>query len=192
MPALTPEQMRQLAVARAGGSTIRWCRGMALFDAYTIALFALISILSGYNSLPGLFIGFGLGIVAWVEFRAVAALGQLKPEAVRHLGYNQLALAAVLIVYAVWNLALPGQNGIAAAINAAGADPQTQQQLRQMLGGDAGDFFNWLIYGSLIAIAVFVQGGTALYYLSREKRVRAYVEQTPDWIQQMQKAGVRV
>jgi hypothetical protein len=187
MPALSPEQIRQLADARSAGRTIRWCIGMASFDAYTLAIFAVISLLTGYNSLPGLFIGFGLGIVAWVEFRALRDLRLLMPEAVRHLGWNQLGLAGVLIVYGMWNLLGPGQNTITDALNAAGADADMRQQIQGM-----AQMINGLIYGGLIAIAIFVQGGTAIYYLSREKNVRAYVDQTPDWIKQMQKAGVRI
>ena len=33
------------------------------------------------------------------------------------------------------------------------------------------------------------QGGTALYYFSREKHIRAYREQTPAWIVEFQQGG---
>jgi hypothetical protein len=44
------------------------------------------------------------------------------------------------------------------------------------------------LYGGLILFAILAQGGTALYYFSREKYIRAYLEQTPDWIINMQKS----
>jgi len=39
----------------------------------------------------------------------------------------------------------------------------------------------------LIAVALLVQGGTALYYFSRQKHLLRYLQQTPPWIQQMQR-----
>ena len=33
------------------------------------------------------------------------------------------------------------------------------------------------------------QGGTALYYFTREKHIRAYREQTPAWIVEFQQGG---
>ena len=37
-----------------------------------------------------------------------------------------------------------------------------------------------------------VQGGTALFYLSRLRHLREYVQNTPQWLIQMQRAGVQV
>lgn len=48
----------------------------------------------------------------------------------------------------------------------------------------------WLIYGTLAAVAIFVQGGTALFYHSRRKYIEAYVNETPAWIVQAQRAGL--
>jgi hypothetical protein len=42
------------------------------------------------------------------------------------------------------------------------------------------------VYVGLACVAIFAQGGTALYYFSREKHIRAYREQTPAWIVEMQ------
>ena len=41
-----------------------------------------------------------------------------------------------------------------------------------------------------MAVGVFGQGGLALYYATRAKLVRAYIEETPSWIVDMQRAGV--
>jgi hypothetical protein len=158
---------------------------MASFDAWTIAICAALSLLTGYDSASGLFISTGLGVVAYVEFSAIKRLRQLIPEAMPQLAYNQFALGGVLIVYAVWSIFGPGRANISEAIDAMGnVDPDVKRQLL--------DTSTWIIYGALIGVAVFVQGGTGLYYLSREKRVREYVEQTPEWIKQMQKSGVRI
>ena len=39
---------------------------------------------------------------------------------------------------------------------------------------------------------LIVQGGTAWYYISREKILRRYLDETPPWITQMQRAGVTI
>jgi mannose/fructose/N-acetylgalactosamine-specific phosphotransferase system component IIC len=46
-----------------------------------------------------------------------------------------------------------------------------------------------ILYSSLIAVAIFAQGGTALYYFSRQKYLQRYVQETPAWILEMQRAG---
>ena len=43
------------------------------------------------------------------------------------------------------------------------------------------------VYVGLACVAVLAQGGTALYYFTREKHIRAYREQTPPWIVEMQR-----
>jgi hypothetical protein len=48
----------------------------------------------------------------------------------------------------------------------------------------------YLIYGTLAMVAIFGQGGTALYYLSRRRYVEDYARQTPQWIIQAQSAGL--
>jgi hypothetical protein len=48
------------------------------------------------------------------------------------------------------------------------------------------------VYVTLIAVAISMQGGTALYYLSRQKLLEQYVRATPKWILDLQRAGVAV
>jgi hypothetical protein len=47
----------------------------------------------------------------------------------------------------------------------------------------------FLLYGTVIAVAVFGQGGTALYYFSREKHIRQYVQTAAPWVVEMQRSG---
>jgi hypothetical protein len=47
-----------------------------------------------------------------------------------------------------------------------------------------------LVYGTLAAVAIFGQGGTALYYFTRRKHVEAYLRETPQWILDAQRAGM--
>jgi hypothetical protein len=47
-----------------------------------------------------------------------------------------------------------------------------------------------MVYGGLAAVAIFGQGGTALYYWSRRRFVEAYLKETPRWIIDAQRAGL--
>ena len=65
-------------------------------------------------------------------------------------------------------------------------------EVAQFMAGYAGmvDAISYLIYGTLALVAIFGQGGTALFYLSRKKYIEAYATQTPQWIIQAQQAGL--
>jgi len=41
-------------------------------------------------------------------------------------------------------------------------------------------------------VAIIAQGGTTLYYFTRAKYIRAYRDQTPPWIVEMQRAGAQL
>jgi hypothetical protein len=45
------------------------------------------------------------------------------------------------------------------------------------------------VYALLIVVAVGVQGGTAWFYLRREKHLADYLRQTPAWIVDLQRRG---
>jgi hypothetical protein len=49
---------------------------------------------------------------------------------------------------------------------------------------------SYLIYGTLALVAIFGQGGTALFYVSRRKYIEEYARQTPAWIVQAQSVGL--
>jgi hypothetical protein len=48
------------------------------------------------------------------------------------------------------------------------------------------------VYVAVVAVAVLGPGMLAWYYFSRARHVRHYVERTPRWIVEMQRAGVTV
>jgi hypothetical protein len=46
----------------------------------------------------------------------------------------------------------------------------------------------YIIYGSIGAFGLVCQGSMAFYYARRERLLKAYLAQTPDWIVQIQQA----
>lgn len=138
----------------------------------------------GLSSLSGVLLGLAMGAIAYVEFKGAARIRRLDPAAPRTLGYNQLAFAVALIIYALWSLHdVASGRGLMADLNT----PELQQA-----GGEYVDLIRTclkLVYGILVAVAIFAQGGTAMYYFSREKYIREYLANTPQWIIEMQQAG---
>jgi hypothetical protein len=185
-PVLSDEHLRQLAVSHVEARKIRRAVAAARFDGWSVATFAALTILLDFTSLESILLGACLGIVSFVELRAAARLRRLDVGATDTLGKNQLALACVLVIYAVWRIyrVLTGP-GVYAAV--ANANPDVAGALQPF--DELGRFISLTMYGALIAIAVFAQGGLALYYFSRARYVRDYLAQTPAWVVAVQRAG---
>ena len=179
----SPQQMQEMAAARDAMKGIHRAVWMGQMDGWSLAIFGGLTLICGLTSPTAILVGLGLGTVAFVELRTLPKLKQLDPKAPNVLAYNQLALAGILIVYAVWNLAFP----------AALSDEITKAapELKQMLGDVQGlsDLINRLVYYALIMVAVGAQGSMALFYFRRTKMVRDILTNTPPWIIQMQQAG---
>lgn len=186
-PRLSPEQLKQIADARHRSTKIRKGVNVALFDGWSIAIFAGLTLLGGLFSPVSLMLGAGMAAVAFVELRGVKRLRQLDATAPKLLAWNQVFLAALLLTYALFSLwkiytgrtELAGQLAAYPELATVAGDIE---QLSKMIG--------LLIYGSLIAVAIFGQGGTALFYLSRKKYIDAYLRETPQWIIDAQRAGM--
>jgi hypothetical protein len=186
---LAPNQVTELIAARDRAAKIRRAASVARFDAWMIAVFAVLTGLTGIFSLSSLLLAAGMAFVAWREFQGVAALRRLDAGALKLLAINQLCLAGILIAYALFQVYVSSTaRGEYSA--AAGGDAQ----LTQMLGpiDDLVKLLTLSIYGAIILVAIFVQGGTALYYFSRARYLRAYLSETPTWILDLQRQGVAI
>jgi hypothetical protein len=184
-PPLTPDQLQQLAAARAAAGKIQRVASVAAFDGWTIAIFAALSFICGIGGVTGPVMGAAMGTIAGIELMGVPKLRRLDSRAARTLGYNQLAFASLLVLYAVWSLwgEYHGQ-GMLASLSAS--DPSVRDMLK-----DYEPMMRMIalaVYGSLIVAVIAAQGGMALYYFTRAKRIEQYVRQTPAWIIQMQQA----
>ena len=150
-------------------------------------MFAALTCLCSLGSVSGVLLGLGMAVIAAMELRSAERLRRLQPQAARTLGLNQLALAAMLILYALWSIhaELTGE-GAYASLKASDA------QLAAMLGPveELTRMVVLAVYGAVIAVAILAQGGLAVFYFSRVKHIQAYLTQTPEWILQMQRAGV--
>jgi len=136
-------------------------------------------------------LGVVLGAIAWTELRGAAKLRQLQPQATRLLGYNQLALGGLLVVYAACKM-YAAVHGHGALSLDAGSDPDLQK-MAASLDKSVQDTVNQImfaVYAMLLVVGLGSALGMSRYYFSRQKHIETYLTETPDWIINMQKAGM--
>ena len=191
---MTPEALRQLHEARARSKKIRRAVTVAHFDGWCVAIFAGLTLMGSAVSFsfPGMLVGIGMGAVAWIEFTSARQLVQLDPASIKRLAWNQLFLAGILLAYAAYALwtGLRDPAAYAGVVSSQLNDPELARMV-----GPIENLVRWLllaIYGTLAFVAITVQGSTALYYLTRGKHLRAYLEQTPRWILDAQRSGLPI
>ncbi len=185
---LSDQHYQAVRDAKAKRSKIDVAIGVATFNGWSLGLFAALSglLLLLSFSFIGLVICLGLGAVAYYEFQGRAMLRQLDARGARLLGYNQLALGALIVGYCLWSLvaALVGPSAYAEVI-------EENPELAQMLGS-TDDLFRFgavIVYGMGIVLTIPYQALVAWFYFSRAKHVTHYVNQTPKWVTQMQRAA---
>jgi hypothetical protein len=183
---LTEEHLRQLEAARVAAKKIRRAVNVARGDGWTVGLFGALTFLFGLGSVSAALVGSGMAVIAFVEVRAANKLRGFEPGAARVLGLNQLALAGLLFAYAVFGIVsvLFGPSEYAAIV---AQEPDVGKALGPI--EDLTKTIAIAVYVVVILVAVFFQGGMALYYFGRAKVVRAYLAQTPAWVIAVQRAG---
>ena len=190
-PQISPEHLQQLQNAKRGMGKIRRAISTATFDGWTLAVFGLMTFVFGMGDVVAVALGAGLMAIGAIELYAARRLRRLEPPAVGILVWNQIVLGSVLMGYAIWRvfdaLHNPANSALAAEAAAAGL---TASDLQGVVGLEQS--ITLLVYYSLMAIAIFGQGGLALFYFTRRKHLLAYLAQTPPWITQMQKAGMGI
>jgi hypothetical protein len=186
-PVLSEEHLRQLAAARKAARKLRRAIAVASFDGWTVGVFGALTLLTGLTDPSGLLMGAGMAAVAFVELRGAGRLRRLETGVTRTLGFNQLALAAIMIAYAVWRLHIE-MSGVSPYQAYKSADPQLARMLQPI--ENLTHFIALVLYGAMIGVALFAQGGLALFYFTRGKHIDAYLAKTPAWIVAMQRGGV--
>ena len=184
---LSPQQLQELANARAAHKYVRRAITVALFDGWTVAAFAIINGLCAlFGDFQSMIVGAVLGVIAFVEIRGAGQLRRLDQSAPRRLAFNQILLGLLLCAYAAWRI-YEYLHGPSLYPELAAADPKVGKRFDDMFRS-----IGVAIYGCLIIFAILAQGSAAIFYFSREKHLKAYRERTPGWILQMQQTGVMV
>jgi len=143
-----------------------------------MAVFAGLTMIGlAFGSLSSAVVGVILGVLAWNELRGGAMLRRFDPSGARVLGRNQIFLGIGIIVYGAWSLrANLGSLGSLQSIGTTG-DPSVDAMVNNI-----SQVVTVAVYGGVILLGIVVPGLTALYYFSRGKLVRSFVESTPPWV----------
>jgi hypothetical protein len=48
----------------------------------------------------------------------------------------------------------------------------------------------WCLYGGVIAVGLFAEGGCAVYHFTRTSHLRRFVHETPGWVLQLHSVGL--
>lgn len=176
---LAEEHYTQYADAAQRATKInRACR-IAKFDAMMLGSFGVLTLICSLCSGGGWIVGVGLCAIAYVELMGFKRLCRFEAGSARRLGFNQIALGSLLFLYAAYNFVqmMWGPDPLASTLESA---PEvatmvgSYSQVARMVGA--------AVYALLALVAIFAQGGTAWYYFSREKFLKEYRDDTPEWI----------
>jgi hypothetical protein len=181
---LTPEHCRELTLANQRAAKIRRAAGTATFNGWATGIFAALSAPLALFSIDGFLVTVGLSVVAYNEFRGRKRLLQFDPRSTILLGWNQVGLMTLIVVYCLWMLysSLTSVNPFAAQVAANPELAGSLNQFDQLYKGLAVT-----VYGTVIVVSVIFQGLNSLYYFSRRKYVEAYVQETPEWVIDLQR-----
>jgi hypothetical protein len=178
--------MREIELGKQRAQKIRRAANVSKIDGGIMAFFAvgaLASIL--FQSWSGFILGCALAVVSFNSFRGAKRLEQLDRTAPAFLAINQFFLAGSIIIYALYSLreGLAGQSDLVKQLGGGGPGDGGAAQIEQLY-----QLIVWVLYGGLMIGTIVAQGLAALYYASRAKYVRAYLDQTPQWVVDLQKA----
>jgi hypothetical protein len=183
---LSIEHRRELSAARDRSRVIRKAARVASFNGWTTALIAALSAPFSIFSPVGLALTVGLAVVAFNEFRGRKRLLNFDPRGATLLGWNQIGLLAMIVVYCGWMWY--------SSVNDSGtvaAEMKSYADLDAALGASGGfeTLYKQLVvvfYGGVVVLSALFQGGTALYYFSRRRHVEEFVAETPAWVRDVQ------
>jgi len=184
---LSAEQLQQIQVAKSAIKKIRRAVTVAGTDGWSLAIFAVLSLLFAYDSFTGILLALGLGTTAFFELRGAAQLRRLELPAIRTLAINQIALGGLICLYGLGCI-YSEMTGPGVYQSLVAADPDATSSLGQFEG--TAHQIALLFYVMVIVFGIAGPGAMALYYRSREKYLQAYLSQTPQWILAMQQAGL--
>jgi hypothetical protein len=189
-PQLSADNLRELQAAKQSLRKIRRAVSAARFEGYTVAICGSITFLSGIGSVSDMLGGTVLTVIGIIEIIWAGRLGRLDTTAVRTLTINQLCLAVLILLYAVWNLHAEIAHPASDLPDLSPSDAQVLGQMDSSAMGLTHEIM-LLLYASLIAAAA-AEAGMAAYYYSRGAHLDRYLADTPPWIISMQKSGISI
>ena len=181
--------MRELQTARASMKKIRRAVLSARLEGYSIAIFGALSLAFSFGNIGDMLLAGVLTAIGIVEIIGAGKLARLDLGASRLLAFNQLTLAVLILLYALWNIHGQLANPDAALEGLSPSDIQAIDQSSGVLS--MTNEIMMVVYVGMI-VAALAEAAMALYYHTRAAHIRQFIAQTPEWIVAMQKTGVSI
>jgi hypothetical protein len=188
---LSRDHYFELEAAKPRFKKVRAAARVAAFNGWTLAILAVLSLPFALFSVEGMLMAAALSVIAYIEFRGRRGLLQFNPSASTLLGWNQVGLLTLIVGYCLWQLwaGLSGPSPMTAELKA-------QPELGEALGSldDVEFLYKGVVlafYGTIIALSVVVQGLNAFYYFTRHKHVVACLQDTPEWVLDLERRASR-
>ncbi len=179
---MSRDDYRELSDAKLRFKKVRAAARVAAFNGWSIGVIAALSAPFALFSVAGMVMAVGFTAIAFIEFRGRRRLLQYDPSGATLLGWNQVGLLTLIVVYCLWQLwtGLSGPSPLAAELEA-------QPELGDALGSldEVDSLYRSVViafYGLVIALTAVVQGLNAAYYFTRRKHVVACLRDTPQWV----------
>lgn len=178
---MTPEHHLELALAGQRAQKVRRAAHVATFNGWATGVLAFCSAPFALFGTTGVLVTIALSAVACNEFRGRKRLLQFDPSGAGVLGWNQVSLLVLIVLYCLWMIytGLTGTNSLSAQL---GAQPELAQALGPMDVEQLYKQLVLLVYGTVIVLSLVFQGLNAIYYFTRRKHVEAYRRETPQWV----------
>lgn len=188
VPAITPAQLRELALADERDRALSGARTLALCNGLGFVVCAAVCLISVLFDPWSLLYVLVLGGFGFVELRARRALLAYDRGALRRLSRNQIAFCAAVVAYALVQMVLSARSDNP-LLEIAREHPELSDALGSPeMSGMKSELDSWyrigmpVFYGLLGLVTLLFQGGSAVYYARREKVLDAFVTQTPAWV----------
>lgn len=173
-------QLRQLARLTR---PLNRMAGYAKFSGWTTLLAGALSMPFALRNLPMLIFCACLAGIGTRELTLRRRLLRLETPAPGKMAINQVLLGVALIGYSVFMIATnPGGTVVASAIEndpMLRGTPEISGMMDDMVRIER--LATMMLYVGLIAVAIVVQGGTAVYYATRTGVLRRLHQRCPDW-----------
>lgn len=176
---MSMDQITAIKIADLRSKKIRRVANVAYGDGLLTAFFAFTCFLCVFSDIITLPLGIGLAYVAYTSLRNAAAIRKFDVKAPRRLALNQGVLAAIVILYSLYELWVASKGG---GVGKAFADPDLAQFIDMKDAQRMAWNISLALYGGVIGGTILVQGLTAAYYFSRTHIIEEFLEVTPKWV----------
>lgn len=188
---LSQEQMAQIGEARMNASQILRAAQIAHREFVGLVLMGVLTAMFacyGGISISSLIMGLWMIVGGVIEHLGEQRIRRLDPNVFTTLSRNQLLLGIMFVVISGWwmlTIAMGSDKDLAATSGTLSNLGIAAKQMMPMV--------KLMLYGAYASVGIFGivwQGYLAWYYRRRHWQLMQYIQETPQWIIDMQQSGI--